>query len=147
MTVSNGLPLALKFFVFTNKFRDQEVDSSRGVITVQLSFTAIPKQTLFNLAGILLMTHMRICQFINYSSNKVNDTWTYGIGKVHAAPNRQAENLVAVVRNENQDGGCTLLENPRQGCDGTWWSFDGNFCFCFPVETFHSFPFFPAVKE
>ena len=53
------------------------MDASRGAMTVQLSFTAVPKERLFNLAGILLMTHMRICQFLNYNYNKISDTWIY----------------------------------------------------------------------
>ena len=61
--IASSGTLIVKLFVFTNKFHDDDVDAARGAMTVQLSFTAVPKEKLFNLARILLMTHMRICQF------------------------------------------------------------------------------------
>ena len=75
--VASSGTLGVKFFVFTNNLQDDDLDPSRGAMTLQLSFTAVPKGKLFNLAAILLTTHMRICGFLNHGTVEASDIWLY----------------------------------------------------------------------
>ena len=65
------------FFAVANKiYQENEIGQWRPGMTVEISFTSVPKTNLVNLVGLLLITHMGLCQFMNYDARR-NDTWIY----------------------------------------------------------------------
>ena len=75
--VSSSDEITVKFLALANKiYRENEIGYWRAGMTVEISFTAVPKADLINLVGLLLLSHMGLCQFMNHDSRQ-NNIWIY----------------------------------------------------------------------